>query len=36
MKMTFQKLVIGASMAISVSTLATVPAQAGTVARVLA
>ncbi|MEH2244505.1 NF038130 family PEP-CTERM protein [Nostoc sp.] len=30
MKMTFQKLVIGASMAISVSALATVPAQAGT------
>ncbi len=30
MKMTFQKLVIGASMAIGVSALATVPAQAGT------
>jgi hypothetical protein len=30
MKMTFQKLVIGASMAIGVSAIATVPAQAGT------
>ncbi|MBD2615022.1 MAG: NF038130 family PEP-CTERM protein [Nostoc sp. ZfuVER08] len=30
MKMTFQKLVIGASMAIGVSAVATVPAQAGT------
>ena len=30
MKMTFQKLLIGASMAIGVSALATVPAQAGT------
>ena len=35
MKMTFQKLVIGASMAIGVSAIATVPAQAGTLTGLL-